>query len=201
MRDRPPFLAILDWLAGWPGTWADFRWKHLKVQAPSSPMRGWDPGAGPSTSGWSRARPAPRVAVVGLLVRDKGAGRAGQVLADCGPGAADTGPDEAHQQGPANRGARGRGCSVRGGGRSRAQLQVGRQGPPAPLHVQQLLVAQRDVLGTQRPAAAGPGPRPAGQPPATERPRPLPAAADRSPAPRRPAPPAAPPQARRACRV
>src|SRR4051794_25864188 len=35
--------------------------------------------------------------------------------------------------------------------------------------VQQLLVAQRDVLDTQRPAAAGPDSRSAGPPPATER--------------------------------
>src|SRR3954452_12941955 len=80
-------------------------------------MRGWDPGPGPSSAGGSRARPAPRgwrwwVAVVGLLVRDEGAGRAGQVLAD--------------------------GAQVRP---VRVPLQRGRQVLPAPIHLQQLLVA------------------------------------------------------------
>jgi hypothetical protein len=46
----------------------------------------------------SAASIARAVVVVDSLVRDESAGRAGQVLADGGPGAAGTGPDEAHQQ-------------------------------------------------------------------------------------------------------
>ena len=70
----------------------------------------------------------------GSLGRDEGAGRAGQVLADGGPGAAGTGPDEAHQQqGQSAEEHMGADALFGGGARSRAQLRMGRQVPPAPL--------------------------------------------------------------------
>src|SRR3954447_22570640 len=97
MHGGAPFLAtVIGWQADL-GSGRISAGKHLTVPVSSSPMRG-----GIQTQDFrggviSSAASTAWVAVVGSLVRDDSAGRAGQVLANGGPGAYGTGLDEAHQ--------------------------------------------------------------------------------------------------------
>jgi hypothetical protein len=94
----PIFCDVIGWQADL-GIRADFHWEAPEGAGPFEPHE----VAGSRRRAFlggviSSAASTARVAVVGSLVRDEGAGRAGQVLADGGPGAAGTGLDEAHQQ-------------------------------------------------------------------------------------------------------